>query len=419
MRLLYTCIVRLYGLLIRLYAPFNSKAKLWIDGRKTLFERLSKTDIAEHNVVWFHCASLGEFEQGRTVIEKFRKEQPQYKILLTFFSPSGYEVRKNYIEADYIYYLPLDTISNARKFIKMVRPTLVFFVKYEFWYNYIKVLSDESIPFFYISAIFRPGQVFFRTYGSWFRHQIKKATHFFVQNESSAKLLTSIGIHKFTLSGDTRFDRVYAITQQATRNSIVENFCNGHRIILLGSSWQEDEKLVQQVLLALPEDIKIIIAPHETKISRVNEIKEQFSAITFSELSLDTTLDNKVLCIDTIGILSSLYAYANIAIIGGGFGKGIHNTLEAATFGIPIVFGPNYSKFKEAVDLLNLQAAFSINNAKDLTEILERLLSNTEFYTNASHGAKNYVGKNIGATEIIMNGIKPYLNKSVISDAKS
>ena len=411
MFLLYNIGIRVFNVLIWLSSFANIKTRQWINGRKNLFKELSKIDFHKHNIAWFHCASLGEFEQGRPVIEQFRKDYPHFKILLTFFSPSGYDIRKNYPGADFIFYLPIDTPSNARRFIGLVKPQLAFFIKYEFWYNYLKCLRANNIPVVFISVIFRPQQIFFRWYGSWFRSQLKGINHFFLQNQASAHLLQSVGISQYTIGGDTRFDRVYAIAQSAQSYPLIEEFAKGHRVILLGSSWEEDEKLFQTILNDLPDDIKLIIAPHEPSASHVQQIHQMFSRplMNYSALIPEKAATAGILCIDSIGMLSSLYQYADIAYIGGGFGKGIHNILEAATFGKPIVFGPNYQKFAEAVDLIQLNAAFSISSNHQLLLVLNQLLTHDEHYQKASHASQHYVESKTGACKIILEHIKNYV----------
>ncbi|MEI8202878.1 MAG: glycosyltransferase N-terminal domain-containing protein [Bacteroidota bacterium] len=411
MFLLYNAAIRLFRVLIWLSSFTQTKTRQWILGRKHLLQQLEAIDFYKHPIVWFHCASLGEFEQGRPVIEQFRADFPQYKILLTFFSPSGYEVRKNYQGADFVFYLPLDTPSNARRFVEIVRPKLVFFIKYEFWFNYLKYLRANNIPLFYVSVIFRPQQVFFKWYGGWFRRQIQQASHFFLQNEASALLLQSIGIPQFSISGDTRFDRVHAIARSAPANPLIVAFTQHHRIVLLGSSWEEDEQLIQSVFHDLPADIKLIIAPHEPSAKHVQQIHQLFSfpVINYSELNAENAAQHKAVCIDPIGMLSSLYQYAHIAFIGGGFGKGIHNVLEAATFGKPVVFGPNYQKFAEAVELIGTGGAFSVRNSSDLLPVLQQLFSEDEFYKKTSQAAKQYVESKTGACKIILEHTKEAL----------
>jgi 3-deoxy-D-manno-octulosonic-acid transferase len=404
MSILYNLAIFVYHLLIIISSLFNSKARLWLHGRRNLFRRLSQEVKNQEDIIWFHAASLGEFEQGRPVIEAFRKKYPSYKILLTFFSPSGYEIRKNYEGADYIYYLPLDTEKNAERFIQLVKPRIAVFVKYEFWFNYINILYQKQIPTFIISAIFRKEQHFFKWYGSWFRKMLKKITFFFVQNDQSLDLLKSIGIEHAMKSGDTRFDRVLEIAKNKKSFPLVEKFTTGHKVLLAGSSWAPDEELIQKIT-ASEKQLKIIIAPHEIHEEHIVSIEKKFSKnrpLRYSLANEKNILQTNVIIIDGMGFLSSLYQYCDIAFIGGGFGKAIHNILEAVTFGKPVIFGPVYHKFKEAVDLIQLGGAFTVANENEFIEIFTRLMTDQEFYLNASGICKKFVEENIGATELII-----------------
>ena len=349
MRFLYNIFIHIYILALNLISPFNKKVKTMLKGEKECFDRLQNLN-SEDKVAWFHCASLGEFEQGRPLIEEVKKQFPEYKILLSFYSPSGYESKKDYALADYVVYLPNDTKSNAKKFVKKVNPDLIFFIKYEFWYNYISALKGRRL--FQVSLILRQNQYFFSWYGKWFAKQLKNFEHFFVQNQQTANLLNKIGYKNVIISGDTRFDRVMTIANNAKSFTEIEKFCEGNqKIILAGSSWLADEKIIQQAVKNL--DIKLIIAPHVVGENHINEIQQLFpEAILYSELANNDKKSN-ILIINCIGILSNLYQYCDIAYIGGGFGVGIHNTLEAATFGKPICFGTNYHKFQEAIDSIN------------------------------------------------------------------
>lgn len=373
-----------------------------LKGEKECFDRLQNLN-SEDKVAWFHCASLGEFEQGRPLIEEVKKQFPEYKILLSFYSPSGYESKKDYALADYVVYLPNDTKSNAKKFVKKVNPDLIFFIKYEFWYNYISALKGRRL--FQVSLILRQNQYFFSWYGKWFAKQLKNFEHFFVQNQQTANLLNKIGYKNVTISGDTRFDRVMTIANNAKSFTEIEKFCKGNqKIILAGSSWLADEKIIQQAVKNL--DIKLIIAPHVVGENHINEIQQLFpEAILYSELANNDKKSN-ILIINCIGILSNLYQYCDIAYIGGGFGVGIHNTLEAATFGKPICFGTNYHKFQEAIDLINLKAAYSISNQEELKQVLETLLNNEKIYNQSAEASKDYVKTKIGACKKIIEHLK-------------
>lgn len=402
MRFLYNIFIHIYILALNLISPFNKKVKTMLKGEKECFDRLQNLN-SEDKVAWFHCASLGEFEQGRPLIEEVKKQFPEYKILLSFYSPSGYESKKDYALADYVVYLPNDTKSNAKKFVKKVKPDLIFFIKYEFWYNYISALKGRRL--FQVSLILRQNQYFFSWYGKWFAKQLKNFEHFFVQNQQTANLLNKIGYKNVTISGDTRFDRVMTIANNAKSFTEIEKFCEGNqKIILAGSSWLADEKIIQQAVKNL--DIKLIIAPHVVGENHINEIQQLFpEAILYSELANNDKKSN-ILIINCIGILSNLYQYCDIAYIGGGFGVGIHNTLEAATFGKPICFGTNYHKFQEAIDLINLKAAYSISNQEELKQVLETLLNNEKIYNQSAEASKDYVKTKIGACKKIIEHLK-------------
>ena len=402
MRFLYNIFIHIYILALNLISPFNKKVKTMLKGEKECFDRLQNLN-SEDKVAWFHCASLGEFEQGRPLIEEVKKQFPEYKILLSFYSPSGYESKKDYALADYVVYLPNDTKSNAKKFVKKVNPDLIFFIKYEFWYNYISALKGRRL--FQVSLILRQNQYFFSWYGKWFAKQLKNFEHFFVQNQQTANLLNKIGYKNVTISGDTRFDRVMTIANNAKSFTEIEKFCEGNqKIILAGSSWLADEKIIQQAVKNL--DVKLIIAPHVVGENHINEIQQLFpEAILYSELANNDKKSN-ILIINCIGILSNLYQYCDIAYIGGGFGVGIHNTLEAATFGKPICFGTNYHKFQEAIDLINLKAAYSISNQEELKQVLETLLNNEKIYNQSAEASKDYVKTKIGACKKIIEHLK-------------
>lgn len=398
---IYNIGIGLYGFLLRIVALFNPKAKLFVNGRKNIWEQIKTKINPNDNPIWFHFASLGEFEQGRPVLETFKANNSEQKIIVTFFSPSGYEIRKNYALAD-VFYLPLDTASNAKKFMELVNPKQAIFTKYEFWFHYFKALHEKQVPLYLISGIFRPNQTFFKWYGGFYRNMLKYVSHFFVQNEESVSLLKSIGINEVSLSGDTRFDRVYENAQHPKRLELIEQFCGADDVFIAGSTWLPDEKLLVSLTEKYP-DWKFIIAPHEIGQSHIQEIQELFpKAVKFSNLQPSTfNLQPSILIIDNIGMLSSLYQYAQVAYIGGGFGVGIHNTLEAAAFGLPVIFGPKFDKFQEAKDLIAIGAAKSIANADELISAFEDFKANEK----ASAAAKNYVEKKKGATEIILKAI--------------
>lgn len=410
MDFIYDIAIRIYVLMIRLAALFKPKAWLWVKGRKNIFDRIKKAladagvDPDKQPIAWFHCASLGEFEQGRPVIEAYRQKYPDHKIFLTFFSPSGYEVRKAFLGADFIFYLPPDISRQVRKFLVLVNPRVAIFIKYEFWFNYLRLLRKSGVPTFVISANFRPDQHFFKWYGDWSRTALEHLTHLFVQNESSLELLSFIGVNNVTVSGDTRFDRVMEIAENAEHFPLVEAFAaNGH-LLLAGSTWPADEELIFSLMQKPGLNLKLIIAPHEIHPARINALMARAgnSAIRYSNANETNLSGVNIMIIDSIGILSALYRYATVAYIGGGFGVGIHNILEAASFGKPVIFGPMHSKFQEAREMLELGAAFSIKNEEELLSALEPLLNNTDIYAAAAQQAGDYVKSRAGATRIIM-----------------
>jgi len=404
---LYNAGIWLYNIIIISASLFNPKARLWLKGRKNIFKKISSEIVSSDKIAWFHCASLGEFEQGRPVLEKFRNIHKDFKILLTFFSPSGYEVKKNYEFADYIYYLPMDTSYNAKKFIQLTHPSIVFFVKYEFWYNYLNILSKKKIPVIVFSAIFRKNQHFFKWYAQWFRNALRKLTLITVQNEESLMLLKKIKVENIVLTGDTRFDRVFEICNNTKSFPLVERFKQNKMTFIAGSTWADDESFICNYINENPYKLKYIIAPHIVSKDRIDHLREKLSvtSLKFSELTNDNAEKAIVLIIDGIGFLSHLYAYASIAYIGGGFNRGIHNTLEAATFGLPVLFGPNYHKFKEAKDLIRLRTAFEINNQEDFNKNMNYLVSNPDFLYNCAEVSKNYVKINTGATNKILENL--------------
>ena len=394
MSILYNISIQLYVIAIRFAALFNTKAKLWIKGRKAIFQKIEEVTKGEQNIVWFHCASLGEFEQGKPIIEGYKQKYPSHKILLTFFSPSGFEIRKNYEGVDWVFYLPADTKSNAKKFISIIKPIKVVFIKYEFWFNYMAELKKQNISFYSVSAIFRKEQFFFKY--NWFAKQLQHVTHFFVQDKTSADLLKSIGLTNHTISGDSRFDSVLSTTQNPKSFPLIKQFCKTKPTIICGSTWLKDETLLSQFIKENPQ-YNYIIAPHE--MHHISHLQKQTGAHLFSISNTENINSNNVLIIDNIGILSSIYQYANIAYIGGGFGSGIHNILEAITFGLPVIFGPNYQKFNEATELIALGGAKSINNYNELTLAID------SFANFDQKIATNYIKNSSGATETILESL--------------
>jgi 3-deoxy-D-manno-octulosonic-acid transferase len=412
MKYLYNSGINLYLIFIWIASLFNKKARLWIEGRNDLLDSIALSIDHESDYVWFHCASLGEFEQGRPVLEQFKKQNPGFKIILTFFSSSGYENKKNYKGADHICYMPVDTIRNAEKFIEYVNPKAAVFIKYEFWFNHLQVLHSNRIPVIFISAIFRKNQHFFRFYGKWFRKQLSKITYFFVQNKESQELLYSIGVNNVVVSGDTRFDRVYEISRNPENYPLAERFIQGSIIFMAGSTWPKDENVLIPMINKKQKGIKYIIVPHEIDREHINKLAGRIESkvVRYSENDGDDFMDADVLIIDTIGMLSNLYQYASIAYIGGGFGKGIHNILEAATFGMPVIFGPKFSKFKEARDLIEAGGAFSIKNQEELELVVTKILSDYKLLSYVSDISKKYVEQKKGATQTILLLLNTIIN---------
>ncbi len=411
--ILYTFLIWIAQLLYRIVAFFHPKARLFVSGRANLFKRLNLALSENKNtIIWIHCASLGEFEQGRPIIESFKKQDPSIKILLTFFSPSGYEVRKNYALADYIFYLPWDTAQNAKRFIQITKPSLAIFIKYEFWYNYTYQLKKKNIPIISASSIFRPDQMFFKWYGLFFRNMLKQFTHFFVQNTQSSELLKNIGITQTTVAGDTRFDRVFEIAQHAAELEIVKKFKSHENIFVVGSLWPEDLEVLAPFINEHRQSLKFILAPHEISEPFITQIEQSMSAKTVRYSRATENIENySVLIIDNIGMLSKLYRYGEFAYIGGAFGKGLHNILEAACYGVPIFFGnKNYQKFLEAKDLVIRGGAFAVENHTDLKKNFELLNNNPENFSLACEVTRSYVKENLGATSKIISFCKTILS---------
>ena len=404
MRWLYNLGIFGYYLLVKIVSIRNEKARKWIAGRKDIFKRLRETIIPGEPILWFHASSLGEFEQGMPVIESIRNLSPEYKILLTFFSPSGYELRKNYSYADYVFYLPLDTKKNAVQFIDIVRPQKVFFIKYEFWYNFLSQLKEEGIPTYIFSALFRPSQVFFKPWGKWYLKAIATYEHIFVQNQESFDILHKYGFNNVSISGDTRLDRVGEIADAAPRLEKLEIFCGDQKGIIAGSTWKEDEDRFIPYVNKSPAGLKFVIAPHEVtsqSLERIcNALEKSFAF--YSIASNEELAQADVLIVDGYGYLNSIYRYGMVAYIGGGFTSGIHSILEPAVYGIPVIFGPDYHKFQEAYDMLRLGAASCINDSADLEEQIESFRLNPEKLLKASKIACSYVNKNRGASKAIV-----------------
>ena len=409
-RILYRTFIRLYILILHLAAPFRSKARLMLEGRKRLLGEVSVAfKRVQEPVAWFHCASLGEFEQGRPVMEGLRERYPEYKILITFFSPSGYEVRKNYLGADFVYYLPFDLPVSVRAFVAAVHPAMVVVVKYEFWYFLLHCLSRRHVPLFLISGIFRPGQVFFRPWGRLYRSVLHTFTHLFVQDEKSRDLLRGIGILNVTVSGDTRFDRVYEISRYPQIADLVEEFCAGAPVMVVGSLWPEDLRVLLPLIREAPGGLKFVIAPHEVEEGGIRRLVQELGEGTLRYSTAGTTRADafRILVIDNVGMLSSLYRFGVVAYVGGAFGEGLHNILEPAACGVPVFFGRSRSnaKYREAGELLAAGGAFEVSEASELRSGVRRLLEDPAEQKRASEAGLHYVLARKGATSTILNGI--------------
>lgn len=398
---------------LKLASNFNEKAELWVNGRKNWEEKIASKISKTDKVLWVHCSSLGEFEQGRPIIEALKEKYPTHKIAVSFFSPSGYEIRKNYQGADVIFYLPLDTKSNAEKLIKVLHPEILILVKYEYWFNLITELHQQNIPTIVVSSIFRESQNFFKKDGkNWFAKKLSLINHFFVQNQKSKDLLDSIQIIQNTIVGDTRFDRVKQIVHQDNKLDFMNDFKQNSKLIVVGSSWPKDEELfVNLINQKLTDDWKIVFAPHNLNDAEINSFLSKINqkAVKFSDLektAKQDLIDSKIFILNTIGILSKVYSYADITYIGGGFGVGIHNTLEAVTFGTPVIFGPKYKKFQEAVDLIEIGGGFSIANRHEFDTIMNRLMNDENFRKESGKKAGDFVQNSPNATKIILE----YLN---------
>jgi 3-deoxy-D-manno-octulosonic-acid transferase len=407
MSVIYNFVITLYSFVISIISPFKEKAGLWYQGRKGFFRKYRDFSKKGRTLIWIHCASLGEFEQGRPVIEEIKKRDESIFILLTFFSPSGFEIRKDYPLADLVCYLPADSPTNARRFIQLFKPDMAVFVKYEFWYNYLSCLKKNNIPLYLISANFRPDQVFFKWYGSWFFQMLHLYSHIFVQSESSLRLLNSAGIENVSVAGDTRFDRVYALASGSNEIDVVADFSAGKFTIVAGSTWPADHDLLVRYFNNTPNKFKLIIAPHEINEKEIERLAGRFNktVLRYSASSVSDPAKADVLIIDNIGILSSVYRYAGFAYIGGGYGKGIHNILEASTHDLPVIFGPNYRNFLEAKELAGLGGAFPVKTYADFSKTADELIGDKNHLLRAGRIAGTYVRSRIGATAKIVNKI--------------
>ena len=403
---MYNIAISVYQFAVKVAALFSSKPAKMVKGHREVFDLLRSRIDRNARYIWVHAASLGEFEQGRPLIERIRRDYPQYKILQTFFSPSGYEVRKNYEGADVVCYLPFDTPRNVEKFIELARPCMAFFIKYEFWQNYLNALSKKGIPVYSVSSIFRPGQIFFRWYGKDYRKVLKTFTHLFVQDEASKQLLSGVGVNQVTVVGDTRFDRVLDIFAAAKELPLVERFKGGALTFVAGSSWGPDEDIFIRYFNAHPE-VKLVIAPHVVDEAHLQEIatKLQRPCVRYTQATEADVAGAGCMLIDCYGLLSSIYRYGEISYVGGGFGVGIHNVLEAAVYGIPVIFGPNNRKFREARHLLKQQGGFEINGYEEFERLMDRFLTDEAYLKASGKAAGDYVKHNAGALEKIMEGV--------------
>ncbi len=407
-RWLYNIGIFLYGMCIHIGAVANDKAKSWKTGRQFIFAALRLQIKRQDRIIWVHCASYGEFEQGKPLIERIKRQKPDHKVLLTFFSPSGYKHFYNYDKADYIFYLPLDRRHNAKRFLDIVHPQCIFFIKYEYWFNYIHEAYQRHIPFYVVSAIFHPDQYFFKIYGHWFRLQLRKVTYFFVQDEASRQLLLRYRIPQCGVFGDTRFDTVLETVRRTKENNIVRRFCEGRKVLIGGSTWEPDEKLLHEWMKN--SDYALILTPHEVNEAHLQSIARLFHdmpCVYYTQTDVNQDFSGiRVMVVDTVGLLKNLYPYAGIAYIGGGFGKGIHNTLEAATFGLPILFGPKYHHFKEACDLIECKGAFCVHNAKECIQTLTALSSDEGLLRQSGENARHYVEQKAGASDKVLRFIE-------------
>ena len=403
---MYNLAIYLYQLGVMVYSLFNAKVRRMFIGERRAFKVLREQVDPAAQYVWFHAASLGEFEQGRPLMEQLRRTHPEYKILLTFFSPSGYEVRKDYEGADLVCYLPLDTPTNALRFLRSVRPVMAFFIKYEFWYNYLHILKHRGVPTYSVSSIFRPDQIFFRPYGRQYGRVLKCFTHFFVQNEESRQLLAKIGITNVEITGDTRFDRVLQIAAEARELPVVNAFKQGRKVFVAGSSWQPDEDIFIRFFNEHPE-WKLIIAPHVIGEDHLEQILSKFDrhAVRYTQATLADAELADCMIIDCYGLLSSIYRYGEVAYVGGGFGVGIHNVLEAAVWCMPVIFGPNNKRFQEAQELLAAEGGFEINGFDQFSQLMNRFMTDDAFLQKSGEAAGNYVKGRSGAADRILSEV--------------
>ncbi|TPN85925.1 3-deoxy-D-manno-octulosonic acid transferase [Aquimarina algicola] len=414
MSLLYNICIAIFNWILPLIGLLSPKLRLFVNGRKSVFETLKAKIVSGDKMIWFHCASLGEYEQGVPVMEVLKQKYPEYRLLVTFFSPSGYEAKKNSKLADIIVYLPIDTVANTKRFIKLVQPDLAVFVKYEFWPNYLKVLSSKNIPIVFISTTFRKDQAFFKWYGGFMRATLQKVDHFFVQDEVSKELIKTQRFTNVTLSGDTRFDRVSHQIEMNNEVDFISEFVNGRLCIVIGSSWPEDEEVFINFINNAPKHVCFIIAPHEIKDASVTALTKKITNTTvlYSNKEDKTLKEFQVFVMNTIGYLSRVYSYGNIAYVGGAMGTGgLHNILEPATFGIPIVIGKNFEKFREAKQLQKLAGLYSVSSTKEFSEVMNKFINDQKFRERTGMIAGHFINSNTGATKVIVDYIDAKFNK--------
>ena len=410
MNFLYNIGLSLSWSVLKIVAVFNRKIHLFVNGRREIYDIIADNIFENDKVIWFHCASLGEFEQGRPIIERIKQDFSEYKIALTFFSPSGYEIRKNYELADVVTYLPWDNPKKVKLFLHLLQPKMAIFVKYEFWPNILKELKIRQINTLLVSGIFRENQIFFKNYGNWMRRSLSAFTYFFLQNETSKRLLDNIGFINTIVSGDTRFDRVWEISKQNNELDILTDFTKDKFILVAGSTWPKDEELlVNYINNNAGDDEKFIIAPHNISEDGIEKLRESINVPSAVYTKKNKEINVKVFIIDTIGILTKVYSYADVAYVGGGFGtSGVHNILEPAAYGIPIIIGPNFNKFKEAIDLVELKACRTIQNKEEFAKEYKALQSDENYCSNIRKITMEYIENNVGATEIILNYISKF-----------
>lgn len=411
LRFIYNILTHLSWLVLKGIALFQPKMRLFVSGRKNTFDQLRSSITPNSKCIWMHVASLGEFEQGLPILEQLRQQYPNHKLVLSFFSPSGYEVKKNTSAADVVVYLPMDTRSNASQFVDLVNPVMAIFIKYEIWPNYLHQLRQRKIPTLLVSAIFSKRQVFFKPYGGFMRNSLHSFSHFFVQDDTSKTLLQSIGFANSTVSGDTRFDRVYEILNRDNHLDFMEQFKGNQPCLVAGSTWPEDEKILVDYINSSDKGVKFVLAPHKIKPDHIEQLLESISkkTICYSNIDNQNLMDFDVLIVDTIGLLTKIYSYAQMAYVGGGLATGLHNTLEPAVYGIPVVIGPNYKGFKEAEDLVDLKGVLPVSSSSELKTTLDRFLENPDVLEKTGKINSTYITQNVGATPLIMEHIDQIL----------